>query len=176
MQDNDIKEELSKNFLKILASYKGIKANSKEKDHGVDINLTNVFSYKDPDGKNQYLDNGKYVDVQLKATTLKQIKDDGQKIEYLLRGKNYNDLVQRKNQGISPLILVLFVLPDEKDDWINIDLEKILIFGSAYWFKPAVQDNTLVKKGSKVKIEILKNNQINEKFFEDIFTNQLIWN
>lgn len=175
MQDNDIKEELSKNFLKVLAAYKGIKASSKDKDHGVDINLTSVSCYLDSEGKASYIDDGKYVDVQLKSTTISQIKDNGNVIEYSLRGKNYNDLLKRKNGGISPLILILFVLPNEKEKWVNVDLEKLLMFGSAYWFKPIIQENTIYKKDSKVKIKILKDNQISEKFFDDIFTNKLIW-
>lgn len=174
MEDKDIKEELSRSFLNILASYEGIKASSGGRDYGVDVNIRQVRVHIDDAGKKSLLDDGRYIDIQIKSTTAKSIKDIGTVIKYSIKGKNYNDLVNRRNDGNTPLILVLFILPDDKTNWINIDLTKLLVNGSSFWYRPKMGE-VLIDKNSTKTIEIPKANQIVMGFFKDAFSNSSIW-
>jgi hypothetical protein len=50
----------------------------------------------------------------------KNIIDTGETIKYKLEVKNYNDLISRKNEdNYIPLILILFIFPNEPKDWLQ---------------------------------------------------------
>jgi hypothetical protein len=69
MTENDIKEQLSNNYIKIIAANKGYMLDKPEKDYGVDFMVSKTTIYTQPDGTTRYLKNNKYIDLQLKATT-----------------------------------------------------------------------------------------------------------
>jgi hypothetical protein len=66
------------------------------------------------------------IDVQLKASRRECSED---LISFSLPKKNYNDL--RMNTMV-PKILVALFLPVDKD-WFDFDLDKISLYGKAYW-------------------------------------------
>jgi hypothetical protein len=68
-----------------------------------------------------------------------------------LTTKNYNDLIQSKTQK-SQLILVVFVLPENKNEWLKMSDKELLIKKCAYWFIP--EDNNFTKNTSSIRINI----------------------
>ena len=53
------------------------------------------------------------------------------RIEYRLNNKNYNDLALSDER--TPMILVLLCLPEESEEWLNQDVEGLMLKKCAYW-------------------------------------------
>ena len=68
------------------------------------------------------------IDFQLKSTYAHQFS--GQTLSYPLPVKNYNDLIQDR---LTPIILILLVMPDAEDQWLDHGEEELLIRNCAYW-------------------------------------------
>ncbi len=68
------------------------------------------------------------VDFQLKSTTVYQ--KQGEYLAYDLRVENYNQLVA---QDDVPRILILFVMPDDPDEWLSCSAEELCLRHCAYW-------------------------------------------
>ena len=68
------------------------------------------------------------VDFQLKATTLYEIRGDD--IVYDLRVENYNQLVAE--DGV-PRILILFLMPNDPDQWLSHTEDELCLRKCAYW-------------------------------------------
>jgi Domain of unknown function (DUF4365) len=66
------------------------------------------------------------IDVQLKATEQECSMDS---IPFRISQKNYNDL---SKISMVPRILIVIFLPLGKD-WLECDLEKLIIFAKGYW-------------------------------------------
>jgi hypothetical protein len=116
--EQHIKELISFRFVEVIANFKGYKTSTQNSpDYGTDMSVCEVGA-RDDNGQIRYSDTGRELKLQCKATTENSItllKDD--LIGYDLEAKTYNDLVQRKiNQ--KPLLLILYILPNDKSDWI----------------------------------------------------------
>ena len=83
-------------------------------DLGIDYQLKKTRTYTNPNGKTRYTVDPRYIDIQLKATTVSSIIEDNDTIKYDLEAKNYNDMIDRMSDGIAPLILILFILPEHQ--------------------------------------------------------------
>jgi hypothetical protein len=106
------------------------------------------------------LETGRELKFQLKATTEAGISYDGNNIKYDLRSDTYNDLIQRKNSK-TPLILILFILPPSKNEWLNMSDKELIIKKCAYWFIP--ENNHSTNNDSTVRISIHKENNLIKK-------------
>jgi hypothetical protein len=132
-----IKEHLSNKYIGVLAANKGFVIEKGDVDLGVDYQLRRPFSRPKLGGGKRYTYDGKYIDIQLKATTEHNIFDEPNQIKYDLEVKNYNDLVDRAAiSPIVPLILILFVLPHDRASWVNIDPTELRVRRMAYWYQP----------------------------------------
>lgn len=69
------------------------------------------------------------IEFQAKATARDLVKNDGQ-IHYPLPIKNYNDL---RIEAINPRILIVMLMPDAPDDWIEQTDDALCIRHCAYW-------------------------------------------
>jgi hypothetical protein len=136
MTIEQIKEQLSNRFIGILAANKGFAIDKGDIDLGIDYTLKKSYSYVNPNGKTRWNFDGRYIDIQLKATTDNSITVDPNFIKYDLEAKSYNDLIERQVNGVAPLILILFVLPVDQNTWVEIDLDEIKLKKHAYWFIP----------------------------------------
>jgi uncharacterized protein DUF4365 len=69
------------------------------------------------------------LDIQLKSTIFQDnaIGD----IRYLLKIKNYNDLILE--DLVAPRILVLVTVPRHTEDWLSMTSENLLLRHTAYW-------------------------------------------
>ena len=67
-----------------------------------------------------------------------------------------------------PLILILFVLPTDKDNWLNISDEELITKKCAYWFFPESAE-LLTANTDKKRIAISKNNFISNETLNYLF-------
>lgn len=157
MTEEQIKEQLSNRFIGILASNKGYTLSKDEVDDGVDYTLNRTFPFVTPQGKTRHIPDGKMIHIQLKATTMNSIVEDATTIKYDLEAKTYNDMQARlAHNPITPLILILFILPNDRNQWVEIDDNEIRLRRQAYWYKPAAGPMTDNK--TRIRITIPKTN------------------
>ena len=69
------------------------------------------------------------IEFQAKATARDLVKNDGQ-IHYPLPIKNYKEL---RIDTINPRILIVMLMPDDPDDWIDQTDDALCIRHCAYW-------------------------------------------
>ena len=156
MTEEHIKEQLSNRFIGILAANKGFVVDKPEQDYGVDFTLKKTNTYISR-GKPRYIHDGRYIDLQLKATTEGSVIDEALVIKYDLEAKSFNDLVERQINGIAPLVLILFVLPSDRNLWVDINQSEIKLRKQAYWFTPPA-GSVPTNNNSRIRIEIPKVN------------------
>lgn len=171
MTEEQAKEQLSRNFVKILASNRRYKSDTPELDNGVDLKIYSTYSYTKPEGGIRMLDSGNSIELQLKSTIERHVIRDGTILKYDLEAKSYNDLVTRKNgKSLTPLILVLFILPNDNIDWVEVKEDELLLRKHAYWYQPAAGLH-LTNNVSSKRIEIPLVNKIDCEFCPTIFNN-----
>lgn len=146
MIESHIKEGLSKAYATAVAHKAGMNFARYEFDYGIDGTFNEVQNIN-----GRYCQSGHGIDVQLKATV--NIIDEGTYLKYDLEVKNYNDLISTE-VGI-PRILVLFVLPKDQTQWLNVSEKGTVLKNCAWWcslrgMSPSENTNT-------VRIEIPKN-------------------
>ena len=149
LPENAVKELLSRGFLRIVASRSGFIVSSDELDFGTDLSLSHVHAYDMDNDRVRYAKSGFTVEVQLKATCDRQLEVDNGFLKYDLKVDNYNDLVRRRD-GYIPLILVLFVLPDDQSTWLGIEDSELTLRRCGYIWRPSPTDvevsNTSTKR------------------------------
>ena len=84
------------------------------------------------------------LELQVKATSTAVIDDEF--IRYPLKLKNYNEL--RKSKTLVPKILVIILLPDNLEEWVNQSEEELCLHRCGYWLslreQPATQNTESV--------------------------------
>ncbi|MFD0963096.1 DUF4365 domain-containing protein [Pseudofulvibacter geojedonensis] len=172
MTEEQIKEELSNNFIGIIASYSKYKITKPTDTGGVDFSITYDVTYdKDGDGSTRYIQSGDYIEVQLKATTDSSVIVNSSHIKYDLEAKTYNDLIMRKKLANAPLFLILFILPINRNDWVEVRNEEISLKKYAYWFIPD-DDAKKTDNTSRIRISIPVKNKVDLNTIEDWFKNK----
>jgi len=134
MTEENIKEALSIKYIETLANYKGFKTHSLYPDNGTDLVIYEVKPRQE-NGHQRYFDTGRELKIQLKATSIEIEVNDGHLV-YDLNANTYNDLVVRINDN-RPLILILFLLPNEYQDWTILNEEQLVLKKCAYYYLPA---------------------------------------
>ena len=97
------------------------------RDWGVDAQIAEV---QEINGSVE--DTGVYVRIQLKAS--KNIRDLGDRIAYDLKNKARNKLIRRGSTTATRKILVLLCLDSRKENWVNQDLNNLILKKCAYWY------------------------------------------
>lgn len=98
--------------------------------------------------------------IQLKSTyspSMYTEKDDV--ITYSLKVKNYNDLCRK---ATTPIILGLLILPEDDSEWVQCNLEELLIKGRMYWADFSSSHESTNK--NTVTVSIPKTNIVNQDF------------
>jgi hypothetical protein len=155
MTEEQLKESISFSFFKLIANKTGFKCDKPtDGDNGIDAYVRRVLPVN-RNGTMRQVEFGGSLDFQLKSTCQKHITFLGQSLKYDLKSKNYNDLVARKpGKCISPLFLILFVLPDDQNTWINLDPSTLVVNGSAFWYFAKDGDAMVENESSSKRIEI----------------------
>lgn len=126
MTEQHIKEELSFAYTQAISAYAGMKCEQRTKDYGIDGSIHDIKYYK---ARKRYGESGFSIDFQLKATVNAKIVRGI--IKYDLEVKNYRDLID--TEVGNPRILILYCLPREKEEWVNILNDELKLRKCAYW-------------------------------------------
>lgn len=116
LSPNFIQEQLSLAYVRAVVFRAGWTLSVPLVDRGIDGTLEAPIR-----GMNK-------VDFQLKATTVYTIQ--GRDIAYDLRVENYNQLVAA--DGV-PMILILFLMPDDPGQWLSHAEDELCLRKCAYW-------------------------------------------
>lgn len=166
MTEEQIKEALSRGFIQLVANRDGFKCQKPDFDHGVDLSITRSRAVN-RGGRVRFLDTGEYIEVQLKATTEHSVERTNGFIKYDLEAKTYNDLIERRDD-VTPLFLVLFVLPTNSDVWLNVEAERLILRGCAYFYRPTPLDPPTENLHSR-RISIPDGSLIGQSFVREVF-------
>ncbi len=171
MHQTDKMEELSKHYMRIIASIKGYFC-LEGKDYGTDLQIAKT-KIRTQNNKKCYYKTGRQVDFQLKSVLEKNITETEAYFSYHLEVKNYNDLIQRmrdytQEEDDFPLVLIVFIFPNNESEWVNITENELTIRKCAYWYYPESDMDISENKQTQV-IHIPKENIIDIDFFNFIF-------
>lgn len=144
--EEHIKEGLSVAAVRALAHASGLNL----KEYNYDYGLDGTFSGVKRRGK-RLVSNGFSLDFQLKASINVKLEDEF--VKYNLEAKTYNDLVDTEIG--TPRILILYKLPSDRNEWLKINDEHILLKGCVWWCSLLGENPTL--NNQKKQLEFPKN-------------------
>lgn len=151
MSPNFIQEQLSLAFVRAVVFRAGYNLNLPVvDDHGID---GTVKSYAG--GMNQ-------VDFQLKATMQYEIRDES--ISYDLRVQNYNQLVVEDDL---PRVLILFLMPEDRDQWLAQTPDELCMRKCAYWV--SLMGLARSNNASTVMVSVPLSNEFSQAGLADMF-------
>jgi len=164
----DKMEELSIGFMKIVANSTGY-FNMTGRDYGTDMHIRFARGRSTKSGC-RFMTSGRGLDLQLKAVHKKYTKESENEVSYALEVKNYNDLVDRANElgMINPLVLIVFIFPDDENEWINLQAENLVMKGCAYYYM-IPQGAQESENSSNVTIKIPRTNIVDKNIFDRLF-------
>lgn len=170
MQLTDKMEELSVGFIEAIANSQGY-FSMYGRDSGTDMHFRKAISRSiSQTTKLRYLTSGKQIDAQVKSAYERNTSVSNGNIVYNLKINNYNDLVTRANENPSliPLILILFIFPDNDTNWISLSNNELILRKCAYWYTmpPGLSESD---NSTGQTIYVPESNVIGSTFFDDIF-------
>jgi len=162
MSDTLFKEDLSRAYLRAASAIAEISYEKNERDHdGSDVTLKKLIEI---DGNKVWAS----IDVQLKSTSSSsQYAIDNGYIKYALKGKNYNDLLMKRN---TRLLLMLMILPSDKNDWTSFTAEEMILRKCMYWTYVEGSESPVKPESSKtisIPLENLVNPESLDKIIRD---------
>lgn len=107
------------------------------------------------------------VDFQLKSTTRQLELRDGN-ILYDLRVENYNQLIVSDD---APRVLILYLMPNEREEWISQSESELCMRKCAYW--ASLMEMPLSRNNSTQRVELPLTNIFSPDGLSDMF-NQLL--
>ncbi len=158
--EEHIKEGISAGYVKAIAHFAGFNIEYSDFDYGYDGTFSGIKTRK-YGNKSRIVSDGCKLDFQLKASINIEIKDN--MVEYNLEAKNYNDLVDL--DICTPRILIIYKLPKNKNEWINITESGTIFKDCAWWGYFSGQQETKNKERILIKIpkdQIFNKNSLKE--------------
>ena len=118
MSPNFIQKQLSQAYVRAVVYNAGFSLSSPEEDYyGIDGTIDDPTRR----GVNR-------IDFQLKSTTNYEIRDGA--IVYDLRVEDYNRLIRDDDV---PRVLILYLMPDDRDEWLAQGPEQLCLRECAFW-------------------------------------------
>lgn len=167
MTEEQIKEQLSRSFIHLVASRAGLACGRPEHDSGVDLVIRRFKATPNGTGGTRYRDAGQSLDVQLKCTCASSIYPYEGGFRYDLPVKNYNDMVDRQLEPAAPLVVALLVLPDDADSWVSVTPDGLMLRRSAYWYAPPPGAAPTTNRGT-IRVDIPDTNVIDLGYLGDL--------
>lgn len=143
--EEHMKEGLSRAYTIAVAHRAGFNYSKPEFDYGMDGTISNVKIRE-----NRRVSGGHSIDFQLKSTVNYEVDNKNNCIVYDLEVKNYNDLVD--DDVGTPRILILFTLPEDRTEWLNITPDATILKNCAWWC--SLRGNSISDNNSKTRIKI----------------------
>ena len=144
MTENQIKELIAIYLFSAMAASKGLNVYFPRREEGVDVILrkTDIIEFQ---GKVRHRDSGNSIGIQMKTTTIHNIKDSKSHVGFDLETYNYDDLIYRKDawmtkdSGVNPLLLIVLVLNGSTEKSFVSNLTNQYAFnGTFYWYYPSI--------------------------------------
>jgi hypothetical protein len=146
----DIEECLSRAYVYAVAGRAGVNLAGSIKDYGTDGTFREVERFN---GKR--LESGWSLDFQLKASIRCSFEDDS--LVYDLEADTYRNLLHRRTNGATPIVLIVMALPPEADQWLCHSEDELLLRRCCYWW---VVDGPWSDNTSTVRIRIPRQQQL----------------
>jgi len=135
LPDSHKKERLHSAYIRaVVAHAEQNLVPSAEGDYGIDGQVKRIIKEPYTDGdknRNRYVPNGDFFDFQLKATKTCKHNPNGE-IEYTL-DDNAHSRFLKLAQGVIPAVLIVYDMPDDINQCVVQDSEKLLMMGCSYW-------------------------------------------
>ena len=149
-------EQLSKAIIHAIASQEGHEVSFRGTDIDSIDNSIHSIEGKRPQ-----------IDFQLKSTSSPNYIHDNQTISLRIPIKNYNDL---RIETINPRIIIVVILPIDINNWMEYDIDKIILYSSSYWVSIlGHEEKNNADKDGKVTIHIPKTNILNSNQLKILF-------
>jgi len=138
MYPSNEKEQFSYAYIHAVASMASMSVTKPTvDDHKIDLQIqltSNDYAYRDP-----------ILDVQVKCTAR---LNNNSRISYQFDAESYNCLATPRDRLQVPRIIVIVLVPEDNNKWVEQDTDKLLMRYCGYWVsimgKPLVNE-----KGSK---------------------------
>jgi hypothetical protein len=157
MTDEHRMEQLSQAYVQAVAAMCGCSCAKPQPDYGVDLTLRRIEWLG-----NRLMPLGRSLDLQLRSTVGALITADS--ILHDLAVRTY-DLLRRATR-ISPLYLVLLLLPSARSDWLIYSEDRLELRRCAYWISLCREPP--VANSSSIRITIPRRNQFTPPELERI--------
>jgi hypothetical protein len=167
MTKEHIQEALSKRFITAIANRSGYSTSHHEFDYGVDLEIVEVNIRLKITTGNRYAATNRSLRLQLKSTLEHRIEKRGGTVIYDLNAETWNDLVEQRH-SYKPLILVLFILPSNEEEWLTLDVDALILRKCAYWFILSGTDSMTANENSR-RITIPTNQIIGVETLPQLF-------
>lgn len=150
MTSNMRKSRLSLSYIEDVASHAGF--------HVVEPKI----DYDSVDGS-LYANSGKRprIEFQAKATSQDVVREDC--VHFSLPVKNYNDL---RIEAINPRILIVLVMPQSPDEWIEQTQSALCIRKCAYWM--SLRGRSETSNASNITVRLPLSNVFNVEQLADM--------
>jgi len=147
LTQNLIKEELSIAYAMAVASQAGFAVEITRRDmDSVDLAIR-AKGYLTPESTLFSPE----VHVQLKAHVFDPLPEN--EFPFDLPVKNYEELIPRR---ANPIILVVFIMPEDPNSWVSCNEEALLLRRSCYWVSLLNQPAT--KNGTSQRVSLSRRN------------------
>ena len=152
MSPNFIQEQLSLSYVRSVVFRAGLRLSTPDvDDHGIDGTIVNP----ERRGINR-------IDVQLKATTRYVIGPTA--ISYDLRVEDYNRLTPDDDV---PRVLILFIMPDDEEQWLAQSEDELCLRKCAYWVP--LMGMSVSSNSSTVRVSVPVTNVFDQDGLHEMF-------
>lgn len=117
-------EALSQAYVRAVIAKAGFNFGKSDYDYGIDGTITDVINHN-----GRYSETGFGISIQLKSS--RKVTFENGHVVYDLESKNYNDLVEQSST--LPKILILLALPSDKDEWLKVTPDQLVMKKCAWW-------------------------------------------
>lgn len=138
-------EAMSRSYVQAVAARAGLIVTVPGADFGIDLCLHTVEVRGRRWGPGPV-----QLDLQLKSTTRAQVREG--RLYYDLDVKNYNDL--RAPAPMCPRLLIVLVLPEQEEEWLNQTPEELVLRRCAYWLWLGAAEATTATTTVRVPIPL----------------------
>ena len=154
-----LQEQLSLAYINAITSYAGFgfEGTSASIDFGIDGEVVQSSIYK-----GVWRSSGTVLNIQLKATHAH--RESNQYIHYQLKEETY---IKLKAPTAVPQVLVIYTMPKDRNKWLNLDSEKLILSKCAHWV--LASSIPTLKRGKKSQIiRIPRTNIFDVKTIKDL--------
>ena len=155
MPSSQIQEQLSLAYVRSVIFDAGCNVSFPAVDRGIDGTIEAPRG-----GMNK-------VDFQIKSTTRQLELDDGN-IMYDLRVENYNQLIVSDD---APRVLILYLMPSEREEWISQSENELCLRNCAYW--ASLMGRRLSRNRYTKRVEVPLANIFSSDGLSDMFSQLL---